>query len=589
MKNDFTDEFILGFDREIGLGFAVGVNYVWRKYGDFQWNDRDGIATADWVPSTFTPAASACPGARQPHQRGELPDGHVLPADIPAADDHHAGHRRGRSTACYNGLEMTGAQAAVEPLADEHQLRLQQHDRELQRVHRQPAERRRLATLIEDPTNRDTRDGFQYDYPTAGSGIGNIYVNAKWLFKVSGMYQLPGGVNVSAFFNARQGYPFERFIQAPSRDQRRRADRHPARSGRREPAAELPEPRLPRRASGQGRDRPVHPVAGRLQRRRTTTRFRRSAARRTRRTPTRSRRSWRRASLRFGVRVQLVRPSVASLALRRGRGRWPRPLFLRYPVERSDCLAARPELHARRAQSRPGSRRRRADDRARRVPEARRRPVPRPARRARRRRPGGAWPMRRCAGAMRRRGVDPMRYARVMALNEYLFGELRFVGQRVALRGPAQQLPERGARPAHRHSDHAGAALHGSRAAGRAADVEGINFPGHFLLRCPARREAAERGRPDHRRLPRRRAAVRARPAAALAGTGDDDVGDARRGCCAHATKPQILARMLLNLKRVYVQMHSYPAGARRHRAAAGGRTRRRSTSCATAACSPTS
>jgi len=42
-------------------------------------------------------------------------------------------------------------------------------------------------------------------------------VNAKWLFKVSGMYQLPYSVNVSAFFNARQGYPFERFIQGPSR------------------------------------------------------------------------------------------------------------------------------------------------------------------------------------------------------------------------------------------------------------------------------------------------------------------------------------------------------------------------------------
>ena len=73
------------------------------------------------------------------------------------------------------------------------------------------------SALEEDPTNRDTRGGHQYDYPSAGSGIGNIYVNAKWLFKVSGMYQLPGSVNVSAFYNARQGYPFERFIQGPSR------------------------------------------------------------------------------------------------------------------------------------------------------------------------------------------------------------------------------------------------------------------------------------------------------------------------------------------------------------------------------------
>src|SRR6185503_11576081 len=73
------------------------------------------------------------------------------------------------------------------------------------------------TNLAEDPTNRVQRDGQQFDYPTGGSGIGNVYVNAKWLFKISGMYQAPGGVNVSAFYNARQGYPFERFVQGPSR------------------------------------------------------------------------------------------------------------------------------------------------------------------------------------------------------------------------------------------------------------------------------------------------------------------------------------------------------------------------------------
>jgi len=67
-------------------------------------------------------------------------------------------------------------------------------------------------TFQEDPTNLVRRDGFQYDYATAGSGLGNVYVNAKWLFKVSGLYNLPGNVNVSAFYNARQGYPFEPFI-----------------------------------------------------------------------------------------------------------------------------------------------------------------------------------------------------------------------------------------------------------------------------------------------------------------------------------------------------------------------------------------
>lgn len=73
------------------------------------------------------------------------------------------------------------------------------------------------TALAEDPTNRAIRDGGQFDYPTGGSGIGNVWVNAKWLFKISGMYQGPAGVNVSAFYNARQGYPFERFVQGPSR------------------------------------------------------------------------------------------------------------------------------------------------------------------------------------------------------------------------------------------------------------------------------------------------------------------------------------------------------------------------------------
>ena len=54
-------------------------------------------------------------------------------------------------------------------------------------------------------------------YATSGSGIGDVFVNAKWLFKLSGMYQLPMDVNVSAFYNTRQGYPQEKSVLTPSR------------------------------------------------------------------------------------------------------------------------------------------------------------------------------------------------------------------------------------------------------------------------------------------------------------------------------------------------------------------------------------
>src|SRR4051812_23662700 len=40
LKNDTTDEVIIGADREIGAGFAIAASYVWRRYTNFQWNDR---------------------------------------------------------------------------------------------------------------------------------------------------------------------------------------------------------------------------------------------------------------------------------------------------------------------------------------------------------------------------------------------------------------------------------------------------------------------------------------------------------------------------------------------------------------------
>ena len=41
--------------------------------------------------------------------------------------------------------------------------------------------------------------------------------NAKWVVKLSGLYSFPWGINASAFFNARQGFPFFRDIRSPSR------------------------------------------------------------------------------------------------------------------------------------------------------------------------------------------------------------------------------------------------------------------------------------------------------------------------------------------------------------------------------------
>jgi regulator of sirC expression with transglutaminase-like and TPR domain len=152
--------------------------------------------------------------------------------------------------------------------------------------------------------------------------------------------------------------------------------------------------------------------------------------------------------------------------------------------------------------------------------------------------------------------VDPERYAKVMALNDYLFGELHFVGNSLHYEDPRNSylnevLDRRTGLPITL------ALLYMEVARRAGLHVEGINFPGHFLVRCPARR-----GPPYSEDL-----IIDAFHGGALLSPeachellrrhGEDSVFDAH--LFGHATKPQILARMLVNLKRTYVNMNSFP------------------------------
>jgi len=219
LKNDTTDEVIVGVDREIGAGFAVGANYVWRRYGNFSWNDRVGITTADWVATNFTPPAATCPGADNRTAAATCP---AVTYFVPAfqqptilLEANVPGYNR-----VYNGVELTGRKRLSNRWLMNTSFAYNStvvNFSDFPGAANQSSGTSGTIPISEDPTNRAVRDGGQYDYLTSGSGIGNVYVNAKWLFKLSGMYQAPAGINVSAFYNARQGYPFESGILSPSR------------------------------------------------------------------------------------------------------------------------------------------------------------------------------------------------------------------------------------------------------------------------------------------------------------------------------------------------------------------------------------
>jgi regulator of sirC expression with transglutaminase-like and TPR domain len=152
-------------------------------------------------------------------------------------------------------------------------------------------------------------------------------------------------------------------------------------------------------------------------------------------------------------------------------------------------------------------------------------------------------------------GTDPDDYNRVIALNEYLFGELQFVGNTVTYEDPRNSflnevLDRRTGIPI----TLALVYMEVARRAG--VRVEGVNFPGHFLLRC----------RPRHTASYAQDLIIDAFHGGALLSEDACRERLRRHGhdegespVLAHATKPQILARMLLNLKRLYVQMYSFP------------------------------
>jgi regulator of sirC expression with transglutaminase-like and TPR domain len=161
--------------------------------------------------------------------------------------------------------------------------------------------------------------------------------------------------------------------------------------------------------------------------------------------------------------------------------------------------------------------------------------------------------------------VDPAAYARVTALSDYLFKEQRFAGNVTRYEDPRNSfLNEVLERRTGIPITLALVYMEVARRAGLA--VEGVNFPGHFLVRCRADRGRDLGGMNDrwHQDL-----IIDAFHGGALLSedgclqllrqhSGEGAVWDDAH-LRARATKAQILVRMLVNLKRVYVQMYSFP------------------------------
>jgi hypothetical protein len=199
VKNDRTREFIVGFDRQLNNVMAVGASYIWRKYDRFFWNDRINWTSANYRAVTTTPtgcpAGARCESYTYYEPSTPLPSPYIY-TNVPD---------RWRD---FNGFELTFQKR----MADRWSMNASYAFNDAVDVWDSP-------NSYEDPTCTITScPGEQIYAPEAGgSGIDNVFINAKWLVKLSGVYQAPLGINVALSYNGRQGYPFPQAIRTPSR------------------------------------------------------------------------------------------------------------------------------------------------------------------------------------------------------------------------------------------------------------------------------------------------------------------------------------------------------------------------------------
>ncbi|HWI18120.1 MAG TPA: TonB-dependent receptor, partial [Vicinamibacterales bacterium] len=190
LENDITDEFVASVDHELMGDLAVGVSYIWRRYHNFQ-NDQRNATPESYTPVTFTAqcgnalCASSSYTATYFQRATALPAGTVL--------------RNNQGSREYNGIEITARKRFSNKWLMNSSFTLNN----TVLAYQSPSD----FSASSDPTNYDFTNGAD------SSGLNG----PRWTAKISGMYALPWNMSVAAFYNLRDGLQFNPTILSPNR------------------------------------------------------------------------------------------------------------------------------------------------------------------------------------------------------------------------------------------------------------------------------------------------------------------------------------------------------------------------------------
>jgi hypothetical protein len=198
LKNDRTREFVLGLQQELIRNLAVEVNYVWRKYDQFTWTDRDNWSSANFQAFTLNPSncgpTATCQAVTYFRATSPQPSPYVRTNQPDRWRD-------------YNGVEFA--------------IRKRYSDRwqaDVSFAWNNAIDEWGSLAGVEDPTNLENLSGASFAPESAGSGVDNVFNNAEWLFKAAGMYTLPlWDISLAGTASVTQGYPFPQQLAITTR------------------------------------------------------------------------------------------------------------------------------------------------------------------------------------------------------------------------------------------------------------------------------------------------------------------------------------------------------------------------------------
>lgn len=201
-----TMEFLLGLERELFPDFSVSATFIYRKMTNLSWNPiRDTDGEGYLSSANYEVGGTVDNSGNEGLYDGNLYEGtyYTLPFFRPAGNIYM---NRPDYRTIYWGVEVVATKRLSNRWMMNASFNWNDHK-----------EYYDSAAAYQDPTNVDMFNGYQLGYQTGGSGKTDIWMNTQWQFKVNGLYQLPYGFNVSAFFTARQGFPQPIRLESPNR------------------------------------------------------------------------------------------------------------------------------------------------------------------------------------------------------------------------------------------------------------------------------------------------------------------------------------------------------------------------------------